>query len=259
MGLTVEGFGLPASGFGLCARLDAVAAHDPTSSSATTLAQLLSLAVHEFRTPASVVGGYLRMLQRDTETSLGDRHRKMVEEAEKSCARIVTLIGELSEIAKLEDPQMPLPQEPLDLFALAREVAAETDEAADRGVQLQPRGAVAGATMEGDVVRLHRALGALLRAVLREQQDQATVVAECRLTRDGTGAAAIIAIAKDDEVASALAAAPTAFDEKRGGLGMALPIARRVIERHGGRLWSPPSQKQGFGSKSAVVISIPLA
>ena len=28
--------------------------------------QLLSLAVHEFRTPASVVGGYLRMLQRDT-------------------------------------------------------------------------------------------------------------------------------------------------------------------------------------------------
>ena len=28
---------------------------------------LISLAVHELRTPASVVGGYLRMLQRDTE------------------------------------------------------------------------------------------------------------------------------------------------------------------------------------------------
>jgi signal transduction histidine kinase len=236
-----------------------VAAQDPPSSFATTYSQLLSLAVHELRTPASVVGGYLRMLQRDSETPLGDRHRKMVADAEKSCARIVTLIGELSEIAKLEDPQTQLPQESLDLFALAREVAAETDEAADRGVQLKIRGAESGATMNGDVVRLHRGLGALFRAVLREQPDQATVVAECRLTREGTGTTAIVAIAKDEEMEGALAAPPAAFDEKRGGLGMALPIARRVIERHGGRLWSPPSRKQGFGSKSAVVIAIPVA
>ena len=45
--------------------------------------QLLSLAVHEFRTPTSVVGGYLRMLQRDTDSTLSDRQRKMIEEAEK--------------------------------------------------------------------------------------------------------------------------------------------------------------------------------
>src|SRR5215213_2004015 len=142
------------SPLGLCARLDAVAAHDHTSSPAGTNTQLLSLAVHEFRTPASVVGGYLRMLQRDTETPLTDRHRKMVEEAEKSCARIVTLIGELSEIATLDDPETNLPQDSLDLFALAREVSAETGEAADRGVQLTSRGAATGATMKGDVVRL---------------------------------------------------------------------------------------------------------
>src|SRR2546426_7206730 len=55
--------------------------------------QLLSLAVHEFRTPASVVGGYLRMLQRDGETALTERQRKMVDEAEKSCGRLVALIA----------------------------------------------------------------------------------------------------------------------------------------------------------------------
>jgi len=36
--------------------------------------KLISLAVHELRSPASVVSGYLRMLQRDTETPLSDRH-----------------------------------------------------------------------------------------------------------------------------------------------------------------------------------------
>jgi len=37
--------------------------------------QLVSLAVHEFRTPASVVGGYLRMLQRDADPQLSERQR----------------------------------------------------------------------------------------------------------------------------------------------------------------------------------------
>jgi len=59
-------------------------------------------------------------------------------------------------------------------------------------------------------------------------------------------------------VAAALEAPPTPFDERRGGLGLILPIARRVIEHHGGQLWSPPSEKAGFGSKSAVVLSIPV-
>lgn len=221
-------------------------------------AQLLSLAVHEFRTPVSVVGGYLRMLQRDTETSLGDRQRKMIGEAEKSCARLVALIGELNEIAKLEDPLVPLSQEAFDLFSVLREVAGETHEAEDRGVQLKTRGVSSGASMKGDLLRIHGALGALLRAALREQPDEATVVADCRVTRSGTDKKALIVIAKDDEVAAALTASPFPFDEKRGGLGLALPIARRVIERHGGCLWSPPSEKVGFGSKSSVVISLPI-
>src|SRR5262245_7992754 len=64
------------------------------NSTAPTDAQLLSLAVHEFRTPASVVGGYLRMLQRDVDPPLGERQRKMVDEADKACGRIVALINE---------------------------------------------------------------------------------------------------------------------------------------------------------------------
>ena len=231
---------------------------ESTLSSAKMSAQLFSLAVHEFRTPVSVVGGYLRMLQRDAETPLSDRHRKMVEEAERSCARLVALIGELNEIAKLDDPEAYLSHESLDLFVVLREDAGEANEAAYRGVQMKTRGSASGAPLTGDLVRIHRALGALLRAVLREQQDQATVVVESRVTRQGTGTTAVIAIAKDDDLAGALAAPPAPFDDKRGGLGLALPIARRVIERHGGRLWSPPSEKVGFGSKSAVVISVPL-
>jgi two-component system, OmpR family, sensor histidine kinase SenX3 len=235
-----------------------VANQDSTILLTKAYAQLLSLAVHEFRTPVSVVGGYLRMLQRDTDDPLSERHRKMVEEAERSCARIVALIGELNEVSKLDDPIAPLPQEPFDLFAVVKEVAGETHEAADRGVQLKMRGPSSGAPLKGDLVRVHRAIGSLVRAVLREQTDDGVVVAESRLKKDRAKATALLVIASESEIAAALEAPPTPFDERRGGLGLILPIARRVIEHHGGQLWSPPAEKAGFGSKSAVVLSIPV-
>src|SRR5207253_4509004 len=85
--------------------------------------QLLSLAVHEFRTPASVVGGYLRMLQRDTDPPLSERQRRMVDEAEKSCARLVAIVAELSDLGKLDSGAIALARQPIDLFQTIREVA----------------------------------------------------------------------------------------------------------------------------------------
>src|SRR5438045_3991755 len=99
--------------------------------------QLLSLAVHEMRTPASVVAGYLRMLQRDEEHPLSDRQQHMVAEAERSCGRIVALIAELSEISKLDAGKAALAQRKFDLFPVVAEVAAGVHEAQDREVQLK--------------------------------------------------------------------------------------------------------------------------
>src|SRR5262245_27002773 len=80
--------------------------------------RLLSLAVHEFRTPASVVGGYLRMLQREGGDPLTAQQRKMIEEAEKSCARLVAMFGQLSEIGKLDSGAVRLARQPVDIFSL---------------------------------------------------------------------------------------------------------------------------------------------
>ena len=44
------------------------------------LPRVMSLAVHELRTPVTVVGGYLRMLLREQAGPLTERQRKMLEE-----------------------------------------------------------------------------------------------------------------------------------------------------------------------------------
>jgi signal transduction histidine kinase len=225
----------------------------PQSQPARSYLQLLSLAVHEFRTPASVVGGYLRMLLRDADPSLNERQRKMVEEAEKSCERLVALIGELNEISQLDAGRVTLGQQPFDLFTVVREVAESVHEAQERDVRLETRGTEAGAWLIGDVSRLRRALSAIFQAILREQPSPCRVVVDRRLERQGGANLAVIVVAPESHVQQAYESTAGVFDETRGGLGMMLPIARRIVEKHGGRIWSP----EGSHARGSAIISLP--
>jgi signal transduction histidine kinase len=201
--------------------------------------QLLSLAVHEVRTPASVVSGYLRMLQRDTDPNLSDRQRKMIDEAEKSCARLVAIVAELSDVAKLDAGLVKLAQRPTDAFTLVAEVAGLVHEARDREVLFEARGHAEGATLSGDPARLRSAFDAIFRAILREKPGHCQVVAERRIDTIDGQRCAIVIVADEASVQAAYDREPGPFDEKRGGMGLALPLARRVIEGHGGRIWAP--------------------
>jgi signal transduction histidine kinase len=214
--------------------------------------RLLSLAVHEFRTPASVVNGYLRMLLTFSEPPLGDKQKKMVEEAEKSCARLVALIAELSEISKLDAGTASVTAEEFDVFRIVGEVAEGVQEGRDRGVQFEARGSASGAPLRGDLDRLRKAFLACFRAIAREQIEAVTVVADRQRVSQPDTDSAVIVVTTQGNVQRAYDAAPGPFDEKRGGLGLSLPIARRVIERHGGRLSSPTE------GPPAIVIRFPL-
>jgi signal transduction histidine kinase len=232
---------------------------DVSAALLESYARLLSLAAHEFRTPASVVSGYLRMLQRDADQPLSERQKKMVDEAEKSCARLVGLISELSEISRLDGGTAAVKAQTFDLFQLIREMAAGVHEASDREVVFVVRGDAAGARVTGDQTRIRAAFDAFFRAILREQPGKVTVAAECRRAPDG---AAVVVVARDADVQPSYEAPRMPFDEKRGGLGLALPIACRVIARHNGRVWSPALDTQsesGLTGRSAVLISLPVA
>jgi len=232
----------------------------PDPSTVAANARLLSLAVHELRTPASVVGGYLRMLQRDTTAPLSERQRKMVDEAAKSYGRMVALIDELSEISKLDAGTAAVQEESFDLFALVQEVADGVHEVGGGDVKVQVRGETDRAPLTGDRTRLRQAFAAFLRAILREQASACTIVVDRRRRSTGLGARAVIVMAREPDVQRAYDAVPAAFDDQRGGLGLALPIARRVIERHGGRVWTPAQSDgaDGHAARSTIVISLPI-
>jgi hypothetical protein len=138
-------------------------------------------------------------------------------------------------------------------------------EGADRDVHLAARGPSAGAAIAGDSARLATAIDAIFRAVLREKAGPATIVVERRLEDGDGGRRAVVIVADEESAPAAYAATPGEFDEKRGGLGLALPLARRVVEGHGGRLWSPASHAGAANtagedalSRGSILFAIPV-
>ena len=117
--------------------------------------------------------------------------------------------------------------------------------------------------MSGDPTRLHTAFQAIFRAILREQAGPATVVAERRRETVDGEPNAVLVVASEESLQEAYDRASGPFDDRRGGLGLALPLARRIIEGHGGRMRSPASASAtsppaDLLARSSVVISFPL-
>jgi two-component system, OmpR family, sensor histidine kinase BaeS len=224
-------------------------------------AKLVSLAVHEFRTPTAVVAGYLRMVLRHFDQNLSDQQRKLLEESEKSCGALAKLLADFADLAQLEEGAIGFRREPVSLWPLLRDMASTVQEGKDRGVTLEVQTPEEAVVVEGDPRRLSEAVGSLMTAVMRERQAETKVLAACRLgIHDGTRSA-VIALG-DHESAGSLAEAfdisdsheQQSFDEYRGGLGFRLPAAARIVEAHGGRLASPVAQR----GRLAIVMSLPV-
>ena len=221
-------------------------ASDARQDAATTekpaLPRLLSLTVHEFRSPLTVVSGYIRMLLKDRAGPISDQQRRLLEEAEKSCGRMSSLLTEVSELAHLEAGTAPFNRHALDVLRLLRELAGELPPLPDRDVTIEVDGVAAD--VHADAVRLKAALGSILVALRRELVSSDRIAVRVDRSSDGHGVR--VTVAEAAQIDDLLALDPSAlspFDEWRGGNGLSLANARRVIEAHGGRI---------YGSRDAV-------
>ena len=96
--------------------------------------RILSLSVHEFRTPMTVVAGYIRMLLKERAGALNDQQRRLLEEAEKSCVRLSGLLTEMSDLSNLEAGTAPFNRSSIDLRPLLAEAIAALPETPGRDI-----------------------------------------------------------------------------------------------------------------------------
>jgi signal transduction histidine kinase len=218
--------------------------------------KVLSLTVHEFRTPLTVVAGYLRMLSTDRVGPLSDTQRRVVEEAERSCARLSALLGEVSDVAHFHQGRLSFMRGPMSLSRLLEGIAVP--DAPERSVTVVVGNGAGDLTLQGDATRLGMSLSAIAAATARESADGGALHVVPEL-RDVDGARQAFVAMGSEAVAheiltSPLAALP-AFDATRGGSGLSLVLARQVLEEHGARLYGAPGERPRAGAGIALPLS----
>ena len=194
------------------------------------LARLLSLIAHELRTPLSVTSGYLKMLASERPGPLTDSQKHAVGGAGRSCELLATVAADISLLGRLERGEIAPQTVPIDIAHLIEEITHGYVSNPDHPVAVEVASDGSPA-LHADAGHLRRALTAFLAAVVRSAPDDSTVRIAWHTTADAPPRL-VIGFALADRLDALLEESESrlsALDESQAGLGMVLPIARRLL------------------------------
>jgi signal transduction histidine kinase len=243
----------------------------PESSS--DLARLLSLIAHELRTPLSVTSGYVKMLASERPGPLNEAQKHALGGAGRSCAHLTTVATDLSLLGRLERGEVSPQPAAIDLAALVQEVVEGFVVHPDHPVTVTLTGGTTAPplTLQADREHLRRTLTALLAAVVRAAPDDGAVRIGWKPVTASNGWSGVagmddgprvqIGMALGDRLEDLLQADGSSLeplDELQAGLGMALPVVRRLMGLEGGTIQSM-RDSQAVGLRLTLPIVTPAA
>lgn len=201
---------------------------------------------HDLRAPLRWIDGFARALEEDHAEELGPSGREYLRQLHESVARMTQLIDALLWLSRVTT--RPIDREPVDLGALAREIAGELSESdPTRRVDWVIADDL---VVTGDGRLLRVVLDNLLRNAWKFTGGRARARIEVgHEVRRGEH----VFFVKDDGVGFDESYADRLFrpferlhaHEEFEGTGIGLALVRRIVVRHGGRVWAEGKPDEG--------------
>lgn len=213
---------------------------------------------YEFRTPLTSIGGFAELLQAGLGGELSEQGREYVAAILSSVDRLGEQIESVLDLSQSEAGMLPLAQEEIDLLPFVTKLVEDrAQRIRDAGLSLDLRGDKSAGRMTGDKRRLGRALGHLIDNAIAATPRGGRILVELGAHK---GHARIVISDNGPGMDSATLAralegiklsADGKSVERRQGLG--LPLARQLIEAHGGALELLSEPGQG----TAAIVELP--
>jgi|SRR5579862_1714653 len=205
--------------------------------------QFLASMSHELRTPLNAVIGFSEMLEMEPFGPLGDaRYRNYARDIRVSGAHLLELINDILDISRIAAGQISLDEEDIDIPGLIeRTIQMMGDQARKAGLNLETRIAVGLPRLHGDRRRVQQVLLNLVSNAIKFTPAGGRVEIAAATVESG-----LTIVVKDTGIGMGSDDLPKAFEcfrqidsrlsRKFDGAGLGLPLARDLVELHGGRL-----------------------
>jgi signal transduction histidine kinase len=204
---------------------------------------------HELRTPLNAIIGFSEVLHEQMFGSLNERQLAYVEDVLEAGRHLLSLINDVLDLAKIEAGKMDLELAQVSLPELLRGAISMHSEPAGRGqLKLGLTSEPEEITVTADERRVRQIVFNLLSNAVKFTPPDGRVDVSARLD-DGY---VEIAVA-DTGPGIAVAELETIFEEfeqtadgrRADGTGLGLPLSRKLVELHGGRIWAESEVGRG--------------
>jgi signal transduction histidine kinase len=226
------------------------AANSRLRAAARSKTEFMQNLSHELATPLTPITGYLKILKSGKTGALTEQQQKILESMTLSSERLSRTIDNLVDFATLESGGYAIHRDTFDPQAAGRSIIdEEKPKARARRIVLELLADHAGPGW-GDERKLRQAIGNLVDNAIKFSPHGSNVL--LRVTGDG----ARLYFEVYDQGEGMLAdEAEKVFDpffhadrvgeERAPGAGLGLPVAKQIIEAHGGKIWaeSPPKNQ----------------
>lgn len=207
---------------------------------------------HELRTPLNAVLGFSQMMEDEVFGPLGDpRYAGYVEGIRRSGERLLAVVDDVLDLARIETGRIGLIEEPTDICAKIDAALGVIRERAERGEITLTTDLRAEAVLRVDRRRVLQVLVNLLSNAVKFTPPGGSVRVATLWGADG-GLNVVIEDTgigmSDQDIAKSLepfGQADSRMARRYEGAGLGLPLARSFVEMHGGKLSIESAPGQG--------------
>lgn len=217
----------------------------------------VNIAAHELKTPLTLLRGYTDILREEAGALDKPRLESAMAGMDRGLARLERIVADLIDLSRIEAELLQLSFEPVAISSLVRMVLEETREWVERRRQtVSVEGLADLPPIQGDARRLHQALLNVVSNSIKFTPDGGRIVIRGRVlgAQGAVGTDFVEIVVADTGIGIAKEEQERIFEKfyrvgdvqhhssgeykfKGAGPGLGLPIARGIVEAHGGRIW----------------------
>jgi signal transduction histidine kinase len=218
---------------------------------------------HELRTPLNAIIGFSEVLHEQMFGELNERQLSYVHDVLEAGRHLLSLINDVLDLAKIEAGRMDLELSQVVLHDLLRSAVSMHSERADRAaIALTVATTPERITIDADERRLRQVVFNLLSNAVKFTPAEGRIDVSAHF-EDGHVEVAVAdtgpGIPAEDQTTIFEEFEQAADGRRAEGTGLGLPLSRKLVELHGGRLWVESAPGHGSTFRFTLPVSQEIA